>query len=628
MSSDVEIHITAFDEASSVIESAGASITETFQNIEGQTETLASTTTEATSQVANSYNQVAEAASAAGAQQDTSQASFGGSVMAMNNVALAGTNLFMSYERVQNAQVMVDRSNLMVQRSTETAEKAQTTYNDAVAKFGPNSTQAKEALDKLTIAQQALQVAHERADMSARNYNNTMLMSAVMVIPSLVSIIGTVSHAQEIWTGIQWALNAAMDANPIGIIVLAIAGLVAVFIAAYTYCEPFRDAINALGSAIGGAFIAAVNGVRDALMFLWNDVLKPIADFFVEVLTANIEIVIDVWNAFGAAWNTVCSAIGGFWNTYIKPIVDFIVNIFIAQIKVLMTIWQDALNVWNALCSGISAIWNATVGPVVAAVQWFANTIHSIFQMLFGWIVGGSIWTDLCGGLLTIWNDTIGPLINAVQGFCNTVVGFFQGAASVLSNVWNGIVGGVESAWNMISGAANSVGSAISGGLSAAGNAISGAANTVENSMSTVTNAVSGGLSKAGSAISNFIGSICFAHALANAAGDSQKTMTDWASMMGEKMGKGLSAIKDFNVGANISGGGAAGAVGAGGNVPVGSAVSRPVIYISAPLVQIQGSADKATAKLAAQYVQESLQNVIVEPTSSAGITRKRVRIS
>ena len=52
----------------------------------------------------------------------------------------------------------------------------------------------------------------------------------------------------------QWLLNAAMSANPIGIVVLAIAGLVAGFVALYNNSETFRNAVNKLWTTVKEAF--------------------------------------------------------------------------------------------------------------------------------------------------------------------------------------------------------------------------------------------------------------------------------------------------------------------------------------------------------------------------------------
>jgi hypothetical protein len=461
LSSDVEIHLLAYDEASSVIEGVGSNLSVTFSNIEGETQELVSTTDKATSQIASDYGQVENAGYSLQAQQEASQASFGTSIMAMNNLALAGASLVMSFERIQNAQVMVDRANLMVQRSTESAERAQTAYNDAVTKYGPNSTQAKEALDKLTIAQEALRVAQERADMSSRNYNNTMITAALTVIPSLISIIGTVSHAQEIWTGIQWALNAAMDANPIGIIILAIAGLVAIIIVAYENCKPFRDIINAIGDTLSGFFLGAVNAVKGALEWLWNNVFVPFGNFIKAVFSPIISFLTELFNSF---------------YNIIKPIVDAV--------------------------------------TAVASIM---------------------------------------------GGFVNTIVGALGGARD---------------------------------------------------------------------AIGGFISSVCFAHALQKAADESAGTMDDWQSMVKRNTDKALDSIKGFNAEVGISAVPNVGAVTTGAPLTLPATKPTVSITITAPLVNIAGNADRATAQLAANMVKEQLQNVVIQPTSPSNLLRKQVRIA
>ncbi|MBC6389199.1 hypothetical protein ERK14_06575 [Lactobacillus kunkeei] len=61
---------------------------------------------------------------------------------------------------------------------------------------------------------------------------------------------------KKVAAGIQWALNAAMDANPIGIIIVAVTALVAALYELYKHFKPFRKLVNgvfkAIGKAIGG----------------------------------------------------------------------------------------------------------------------------------------------------------------------------------------------------------------------------------------------------------------------------------------------------------------------------------------------------------------------------------------
>lgn len=59
-----------------------------------------------------------------------------------------------------------------------------------------------------------------------------------------------VSVVTKTWAAAQWLLNAAMNANPIGLIVLAIAGLAAAFIIAYKKSETFRNIVNGAFGAV------------------------------------------------------------------------------------------------------------------------------------------------------------------------------------------------------------------------------------------------------------------------------------------------------------------------------------------------------------------------------------------
>ena len=62
------------------------------------------------------------------------------------------------------------------------------------------------------------------------------------------------SGASKVFAAGQWLVNAALSANPIGIVVLALAGLVAAFVFAYQNSEDFRRIVDgALGAVKAGA---------------------------------------------------------------------------------------------------------------------------------------------------------------------------------------------------------------------------------------------------------------------------------------------------------------------------------------------------------------------------------------
>jgi len=129
-------------------------------------------------------------------------------------------------------------------------------------------------------------------------------------------------------------------------------------VTAYQTCEPFRNAVNAIGQALYNFLKPAIDAICGALTWFWNNILKPLADFIVAVLVANINMWSAAFKALGDVWGAVTSAISGFWNTYIKPVADFIVGVIIAGIQGWMNVFKALGDVWGAVCSAIGGFWN------------------------------------------------------------------------------------------------------------------------------------------------------------------------------------------------------------------------------------------------------------------------------
>lgn len=105
--------------------------------------------------------------------------------------------------------------------------------------------------------------------------------------------------ATKIWTGLQWLLNAALNANPIGLVVLAILALVAVFVVAYNKSETFRRIVDA-------AFRAVQKVVATVVGFI-TDLFADLGDFLAEPFEDLVGVVREV---FGTIKRIVQSAVG------------------------------------------------------------------------------------------------------------------------------------------------------------------------------------------------------------------------------------------------------------------------------------------------------------------------------
>lgn len=190
-----------------------------------------------------------------------------------SSVATAAFSLYDAYDRVSDMSVSVSRANLQVQSALNAVEDAQRRYNEAVAKYGPNSERAIAAAKDLQIAQERYAVATERAEVMQGNLNEAMVQSAIRVIPAVISLVSNLSDivhklpqafntlktAIEGATASQIAFTAALGAG----IGAAAAFSVEVFGLVKSYGD-MQDAMNK-GVMSVDEFMSEISQCKDAL---------------------------------------------------------------------------------------------------------------------------------------------------------------------------------------------------------------------------------------------------------------------------------------------------------------------------------------------------------------------------
>ena len=150
----------------------------------------------------------------------------------------------------------------------------------------------------------------------------TGIGAAVQVTQGIMEFFRTTTLLTTVATGAQtaaqWALNVAMDANPVMIVVLALAALIAVVILAYTHVAVFREAVNEMGAVAVGVFNAVVGGAQAA--FGWVAANWPL---LLAILTGPFGLAIyeiqkhwsDIESFFRGLPGDVSSIVGGMWDS-------------------------------------------------------------------------------------------------------------------------------------------------------------------------------------------------------------------------------------------------------------------------------------------------------------------------
>lgn len=139
------------------------------------------------------------------------------------------------------------------------------------------------------------------------------------LINGAVNAIKAFQAANEGATVAQAALNLVMSANPIGIVVTAIAALVTGLIVFYKTNEEFRNKVNAAWAAVKTAVLNACTAFENAVDKFFNKVVEignAVVSFFKSVPKQMVEIgkniVMGLWEGIKAMASWIGDKVSGF----------------------------------------------------------------------------------------------------------------------------------------------------------------------------------------------------------------------------------------------------------------------------------------------------------------------------
>ena len=216
-----------------------------------------------------------------------------------------------------------------------------------------------------------------------------VVSTAAMVAHKVAATAVTV--ATGVMTAAQWALNVALDANPIGLIILAVVALVGVFVLAYTKVDWFRNFVNAAFKGILTVVSFVVDWIKDHWQLLLAILTGPIGAAVLMITTH---------------WDTIKSKTVAVWN-FLKSVFVEVVNIYkgfalaiIGFVKGVGDKIGDAITFVSEIPTKIKNLFSKAVNWLKQAgidiVQGLMNGVGSILPKLGqffldklpGWIVG------------------------------------------------------------------------------------------------------------------------------------------------------------------------------------------------------------------------------------------------
>ena len=312
-------------------------------------------------------------------------------------------------------------------------------------------------------------------------------ISTAMATLKVVNYITGIVNAFKAWkianegvTAAQWLLNAAMNANPIGIVIAAVTGLVAGLVVLWNTNEGFRNAVIKAWNAIKetavnvwwsictfftvtipnawNSLVSWFQGIPEWFKGVWDSVLAVFKEwgtniqlFFIEAIPQVIQRVIDWFNqlpekigyALGYALGTIVQWGVDTWNYLVTNVPIWIENVvtFFSQLP--------------------GKIWTWLVETFNKVTTWGSNMLNKARETGTNFINNIINWVKKLPGKFSSWlNDTISKVVSfasnlgqrasqAGQNMVNNIINAVKNLPSQMASIGKNIVQGV---WNGITG--------------------------------------------------------------------------------------------------------------------------------------------------------------------------------
>ena len=280
------------------------------------------------------------------------------------------------------------------------------------------------------------------------------------ILMTLAAVIGGAAAAWGVWVGaiktwqtvmkiaqgVQMAFNAVMAANPIMLIVIAIAALTAGLVYFFTQTETGQEIWATFTEALGVAWDWLVEKFTEGWNWLNEKVFQPLMTIWQEHIWPTLQtvfgLVIDYWTFL---YNTFLSVWGWLRDNVFNPLASFVTE---TLWPALQTAFQWIGNAWQGLSDGLSAVWawikenvfQAFMNKIAEVKDWFSARIEDV----------KNIWQGLSDRLSAVWSWINDNVFQKFRDAIAAVKDWFSARIEDMKNIWQGLSDRLSAIWNWI----------------------------------------------------------------------------------------------------------------------------------------------------------------------------------
>lgn len=378
------------------------------------------------------------------------------------------------------------------------------------------------------------------------------------IVPKLATAFGAVKTAFA-------ALSAVFAANPIGLVIAAVAALIAIFITLWNNCEGFREFWINLWQGIKDFFVTIWEGIKSifsgVIDFIKNNwqsmflfLVNPVAGFF-KLLWDNCEGFREFWlnlwdgikdicskawegiksftskawegikNGISSAWegiksgvSSAASAVTGFvkdswsnikasttetWNNVKQGVSSAWENIKSGTSTALSNLKSNVSEAWSSIKSNTSEAWNNMKDNISSAWSSIKDGVSKASASVKETV--SNAWSSIKENTSNLWNNIKDTVSNITSGIKDVVSNFSEGVKNLASNLWDNVKSTFDAGLNFVR---NLMGNVLSGLLENVRGFFSNMISNAQNGLSQLQSGFSNAFNSIVSGVSNAVGNI------------------------------------------------------------------------------------------------------------------------
>ena len=254
-------------------------------------------------------------------------------------------------------------------------------------------------------------------------------------------VMVAVSAATKAWAAVQWVLNAAMSANPIGLVVIAIAGLIAAGAWLVQNWDEIAAWWNDLWGGIAAWTVEKWDAITGTIAGAWDSIISGITGFGVSILSGLQGAWDTASGAASAAWEGIKGIVSGAWDAIVGGIAGFGASLLAGITEA----WNAVLEFFGGLNlfeSGAKLL-STFVDGIKSMASSVVESVEGVFTKVREYLpfsdahVGPLSQLTLSGARMM---TTLAEGVTSAQGgLVSKVSGALSAVGGAIRNWWNGL---------------------------------------------------------------------------------------------------------------------------------------------------------------------------------------------